>query len=93
MPYFSTRLAEILRHEATLLDHIINDQRYYPDYFRVAFWGEFPDALRGKHFIVRDSFCSSGCELMSVPSTGGTSGNGMVHSASGCLTNIRVPNC
>ncbi|KAF9245029.1 hypothetical protein BU15DRAFT_59190 [Melanogaster broomeanus] len=48
-----TRLAEILRHQATLLEHIISDQRYYPDYFRVAFFGEFPDALRGKQFIYR----------------------------------------
>ncbi|KAI6032808.1 hypothetical protein F5J12DRAFT_902576 [Pisolithus orientalis] len=47
------RLAEILRHEATLLEHITTDQRYYPDYFRVAFWGDFPDALRGKQFIYR----------------------------------------
>lgn len=49
----STRLAEILRHQATLLEHIITDQRYYPDYFRVAFFGEFPDAIRSKQFIVR----------------------------------------
>lgn len=49
---YSTRLAEILRHQATLLEHIITDQRYYPDYFRVAFFGEFPDAIRGKQFIV-----------------------------------------
>lgn len=49
----STRLAEILRHQATLLEHIITDQRYYPDYFRVAFFGEFPDAIRNKQFIVR----------------------------------------
>ncbi|KAG6378093.1 putative cytoplasmic protein [Boletus reticuloceps] len=48
-----TRLAEILRHQATLLELIINDQRYYPDYFRVAFFGEFPDALRSKQFIYR----------------------------------------
>ncbi|TFK54047.1 hypothetical protein OE88DRAFT_1654527 [Heliocybe sulcata] len=48
-----TRLAEILRHRATLLEHIITDQRYYPDYFRVAFYGNFPDAIRGKRFIYR----------------------------------------
>ncbi|KZT27977.1 cytoplasmic protein [Neolentinus lepideus HHB14362 ss-1] len=47
------RLAEILRHRATLLEHIITDQRYYPDYFRVAFYGNFPDAIRGKRFIYR----------------------------------------
>ncbi|EPQ57371.1 hypothetical protein GLOTRDRAFT_137711 [Gloeophyllum trabeum ATCC 11539] len=47
------RLAEILRHRATLLEHIITDQRYYPDYFRVVFYGNFPDAIRGKRFIYR----------------------------------------
>ncbi|EIW83239.1 cytoplasmic protein [Coniophora puteana RWD-64-598 SS2] len=47
------RLAEILRHQAALLEHIITDQRYYSDYFRVAFYGEFPDALRNKQFIYR----------------------------------------
>ncbi|KAH7888385.1 hypothetical protein F5I97DRAFT_2002325 [Phlebopus sp. FC_14] len=48
-----TRLAEILRHQATLLEHITTDQRYYSDYFRIVFYGEFPDALRGKQFIYR----------------------------------------
>ncbi|TDL26056.1 cytoplasmic protein [Rickenella mellea] len=47
------RLAEILRHEAALLEHIVTDQRYYPDYFRVAFYGAFPDAIKDKHFIYR----------------------------------------
>ncbi|OCH91820.1 cytoplasmic protein [Obba rivulosa] len=48
-----TRLAEILRHQAALLEHIITDQRYYSDYFRVAFYGSFPDAIRNKQFIYR----------------------------------------
>ncbi|KAI8969583.1 cytoplasmic protein [Trametes punicea] len=48
-----TRLAEILRHRAALLEHIITDQRYYSDYFRVAFYGNFPDAIRNKQFIYR----------------------------------------
>ncbi|EMD32101.1 hypothetical protein CERSUDRAFT_59129 [Gelatoporia subvermispora B] len=48
-----TRLAEILRHQAALLEHIIGDQRYYSDYFRVAFFGSFPDAIRNKQFIYR----------------------------------------
>lgn len=52
----SSRLAEILRHEAALLEHIVTDQRYYPDYFRVAFFGTFPDAIRNKQFIVRAQF-------------------------------------
>lgn len=48
----SNRLAEILRHEASLLEHIVTDQRFYPDYFRVAFFGKFPNAIRGKQFVV-----------------------------------------
>ncbi|KIY44576.1 hypothetical protein FISHEDRAFT_51256 [Fistulina hepatica ATCC 64428] len=48
-----TRLAEILRHEAMLLEHIVNDQRYYPDYYRVSFFGAFPAAIRDKNFIYR----------------------------------------
>ncbi|KAH7908606.1 hypothetical protein BJ138DRAFT_1157281 [Hygrophoropsis aurantiaca] len=47
------RLAEILRHQAALLEHIITDQRYYSDYFRVVFYGDFPEALRNKQFIYR----------------------------------------
>ncbi|CAL1708002.1 unnamed protein product [Somion occarium] len=47
------RLAEILRHQAALLEHIITDQRYYSDYFRVAFYGNFPHAIRSKQFIYR----------------------------------------
>ncbi|KDQ57741.1 hypothetical protein JAAARDRAFT_194025 [Jaapia argillacea MUCL 33604] len=47
------RLAEILRHRASLLEHIVSDQRYYPDYFRVAFYGNFPAAIRHKQFIYR----------------------------------------
>ncbi|KAI0268791.1 cytoplasmic protein [Gloeopeniophorella convolvens] len=47
------RLAEIMRHQAALLEHIVTDQRYYPDYFRVAFFGNFPVAIRNKQFVYR----------------------------------------
>ncbi|KAF7321412.1 hypothetical protein MKEN_00661700 [Mycena kentingensis (nom. inval.)] len=47
------RLAEILRHQAALLEHIVTDQRYYADYYRVTFYGNFPAALRDKRFIYR----------------------------------------
>lgn len=47
------RLSEILRHEAALLERIITEQRYYPDYYRVAFYGNFPAAIRDKKFIYR----------------------------------------
>ncbi|KAF7964947.1 hypothetical protein HWV62_1454, partial [Athelia sp. TMB] len=47
------RLSEILRHQASLLEHIVTDQRYYSEYFRVAFYGNFPVAIRNKQFIYR----------------------------------------
>ncbi|RDB25377.1 Dedicator of cytokinesis protein 3 [Hypsizygus marmoreus] len=47
------RLSEILRHQAMLLEHIVTDQRYYPDYYRVTFYGNFPAAIRDKRFIYR----------------------------------------
>ncbi|KIM29799.1 hypothetical protein M408DRAFT_328621 [Serendipita vermifera MAFF 305830] len=47
------RLSEILLHQATLLEHIVTDQRYYSEYFRVAFYGSFPVALQNKQFIYR----------------------------------------
>jgi hypothetical protein len=37
-----------------LLEHIVTDQRYYPDYYRVTFYGNFPGAIRDKRFIVSD---------------------------------------
>jgi len=48
----SSRLSEILRHQATLLDHIVTEQRHYPDYYRATFYGNFPAAIRDKRFIV-----------------------------------------
>ncbi|ELU37716.1 cytoplasmic protein [Rhizoctonia solani AG-1 IA] len=50
--HLSRRLAEIMVHQAALLEHIVTDQRYYSEYFRVAFYGNFPAALRDKQFIV-----------------------------------------
>ncbi|KAG6829556.1 hypothetical protein H0H92_004225 [Tricholoma furcatifolium] len=47
------RLSEILRHQAMLLEHIVAEQRYYPDYYRVTFYGGFPAAIRDKRFIYR----------------------------------------
>ena len=54
---FSGRLAEILRHQAALLEHIVNDTRYYSDYFRVAFFGlAFPVGIRNKQFVVSSQY-------------------------------------
>ena len=46
-----------------MYEHIITDQRYYSDYFRVVFYGDFPDALRNKQFIVRRSVVLLVCLL------------------------------
>ncbi|KAJ2936556.1 hypothetical protein H1R20_g537, partial [Candolleomyces eurysporus] len=54
MTFNYARLSEILRHQATLLEHIITEQRYYPDYYRVMFYGNFPQAIRERNgFIYR----------------------------------------
>ncbi|KAI0063692.1 hypothetical protein BV25DRAFT_405860 [Artomyces pyxidatus] len=60
------RLAEIMRHQAALLEHIVTEQRYYPDYFRVAFYGNFPVAIRHKQFIVRFYDNSSALALLII---------------------------
>lgn len=54
----SSRLSDILRHQATLLEHIVTEQRYYSDYYLVTFYGNFPGAIRDKRFIVSlTTFC------------------------------------
>jgi dedicator of cytokinesis protein 3 len=45
-----------LKHQAALLELIVSEQRYYPDYYRVTFFGNFPGAVRGKSIIVRAPF-------------------------------------
>lgn len=72
----SHRLSEILVHQATLLEHIVTDQRYYSDYFRVAFYGNFPVALRNKQFIVRTApfpFALLNSDSRSIEGTSGRS--------------------
>jgi dedicator of cytokinesis protein 3 len=41
-----------MKHQATLYEHITNEQRYYPDYFKVTYYGDFPAGIRSKHIIV-----------------------------------------
>ena len=35
-----------------MLEHIVGDQRYYSDYFRVAFYGDFPVGIRNRQYVV-----------------------------------------
>lgn len=38
----------------------MTEQRYYSEYFRVAFYGNFPAAIRDKQFIVSSMGLSRG---------------------------------
>lgn len=90
--FFSTRLAEILRHKAALLEHIVSDQRYYPDYFRVAFYGtSFPVAIRNKQFVVSTTFSWNLCEELCLLSCSieDMNGRSSERSANACWTSIR----
>jgi hypothetical protein len=92
----SARLAEILRHQATLLEHIVMDERYYAEYFRVAFYGNFPVALRNKQFVVRVEI-SLGFRFVVLSdlltSTAASNGRNSVHSVNGCSTNTLEHSC
>jgi hypothetical protein len=91
----SARLSQILRHEAALLEHIVTEQRYYPDYYRVAFYGNFPVAIRAKQFIVRlvmDSHVPTQIDY-SLTSIVVMSGRNLEHSAKECSTNIPAHSC
>ena len=72
------------------------DERYYAEYFRVAFYGNFPVALRNKQFIVRITIFL-GSEFVSMSdlptSTAALSGRSLVHSVNGCSTNTPEHSC
>jgi dedicator of cytokinesis protein 3 len=49
-----TRLADVLRLQASLYEYIATVERTYPSYFRVAYYGEqWPASLQGKMFVYR----------------------------------------
>ena len=74
----------MLHHQAALLEHIVHEPRYYADYFRVAFYGDFPDAIRDKEFIV--SCCHFPLSRLTHTglSTVASNGRSLAPSASGC---------
>ncbi|GAC97073.1 hypothetical protein PHSY_004657 [Pseudozyma hubeiensis SY62] len=48
------RLAEVLQHQATLYQKIASEERVFPAYFRVAYYGQqWPPALQDKMFVYR----------------------------------------
>jgi hypothetical protein len=82
-----------MRHQAALLEHIINTQRYYPDYFRVAFYGNFPVAIRNKQFIVRlDILIVPALILTALVSIVVTSGKSLAHFVNACSASILAHN-
>jgi hypothetical protein len=71
-------------HQAALLEHIVTDQRYYSEYFRVAFYGNFPAALRDKQFIVSELTFIRVAVSLCRPSTEATSGKSLEHFVKEC---------
>jgi hypothetical protein len=52
--YDYKELGNLLRKEAQLYENIIGTERFYPEYFRVGFYGKgFPASLSGKEYIYR----------------------------------------
>lgn len=70
-----------------LLEHIVTDQRYYPDYYRVTFYGNFPGAIRDKRFIVSDDLSDTISFIERLSSIVVTSGKSLGHFANACSIN------
>ena len=63
------------------------DERYYAEYFRVAFYGSFPVALRNKQFIVCIEISLGPWFIITsdLPtSTAALNGRNLVHSVNEC---------
>lgn len=70
------------------------DERYYAEYFRVAFYGNFPVALRNKQFIVCVMVSLGLWVRSNIPtSTVGSSGRNSAHFVNGCSTSIPELSC
>ncbi|KAJ8324559.1 Deoxycytidine kinase 1 [Batrachochytrium dendrobatidis] len=49
-----THLSSILRFQANMYDKMISEERYYPMYYRVSFYGRgFPRRVSGKQYVYR----------------------------------------
>ena len=72
------------------------DERYYAEYFRVAFYGNFPAALRGKQFIVCTEI-SPGPRFVLISdlrvSTAALNGRNSAHSVNECSTSTPEHSC
>ncbi|KAI7867741.1 dedicator of cytokinesis-domain-containing protein [Spinellus fusiger] len=48
------KLSEVLQRQAQLAQNIVKKERYFPEYFRVGFYGRgFPDSVRNHQYIYR----------------------------------------
>jgi len=72
------------------------DERYYAEYFRVAFYGNFPVALRNKQFIVCIEISPGPRFILTSDlstSTAALNGRNLAHSANGCSTSTPEHSC
>lgn len=48
------RLSEVLAHQSSLYQNIVKSDRYFSEYFRVAFYGQgFPPSVQNRQFVYR----------------------------------------
>jgi hypothetical protein len=64
------------------------DPRYYPDYYRVTFYGNFPIAIKDKRFIVSVLRFHWVVGSDYTYSTGATSGKNLEPFVNACSTSI-----
>ena len=72
------------------------DERYYAEYFRVAFYGNFPVALRNKQFVVCINISLVPRFVLTFDlstSTAALNGRNSVHSVNGCSTSTLEHSC
>jgi len=58
-------LQQLQRKEASFYENIVETERFYPEYFRVGYYGKgFPSTLQGKEFIYRyATYQFYGCKM------------------------------
>jgi hypothetical protein len=71
-----------------LLEHIVTEQRYYPEYFRVTFFGNFPAAVRHKSIVVCELPCLGDLLTDPIDSIEASTGRNLVLSATACSRSI-----
>jgi hypothetical protein len=61
--YDFSKAAGILREEARVFENILQIERFFSVYFRVAFYGDFPNNLNGKEFVYKGAKLESNIDF------------------------------